>query len=446
MEYDLFVIGGGSAGLSISRRAAETYGMKVALADKGPLGGTCVNNGCIPKKMLYNAAFLYTEGRFLYQKSNLAFNWEEFRLKRDKYIAFLNSMYSQRNERHQITLFSGSAFLKGKKVTISDCEYTAARIVVATGSFPALPQCPGQDLVLTSDDFFRFNHIPKSVVLIGAGYISIETAFVLAHFKCQVSLVARSSGVLRVFDSLIRSEVLDSLLKAGVKVFDKTKLVEVSKVVGSELKEVVLERNGLVERLQVEEVISAIGRKADTRSLGEEIVRDEKGFVKTDESFGTSVPGVFAIGDVAMPEHMLTPVAIFTGRRLADCWYGQGSANVKRLISYVPTVVFSHPPSGTVGYTEELSLSNFNDTKSLLVEVMHPSSVLIPEAAKNKYKFVFGQTTDQIYGIHMHGYECDETLQGFAVLARNKQSFSKLIEYAAFCGVSLSDFLSGIIE
>ncbi|OAG28793.1 glutathione reductase (NADPH) [Nematocida displodere] len=443
--YDLVVVGGGSGGLALSKRASAIYGKKTLLIDKTVLGGTCVNSGCIPKKMLYNAAALFKEHRFLQAPEERAeFNWGEFRMKRETYIQFLNNMYVRRNATDRIDVVTGEATVRGVSVKVNGVEYQGDTVVVATGSFPTLPPCPGSDLCTTSDDFFRFPSNPGKVVILGAGYIAIETAFVLAAFGSKVVLVARSSGVLRVFDELIRKNVKQALVEEGIEIFDQADVLSIE--MNSGKKKVTFKKDGQNQEVVADEVISAIGRAASTEHIkAPEVTTDKSGFVETNSSFATQQQDVYAIGDLAMKDHMLTPVAIFTGRRLADLLYGTGIADIKKLIKFVPTVIFSHPPAGSVGYTEKEARKLGDDVEVCVVAVSHPAAILSANT-KNQYKFIFSNKTNSLYGIHAVGAQCDEAMQGLGVLARRSTKFSTITSFFACAGTNRTDFFRGLQE
>ncbi|KAI5171586.1 glutathione reductase (NADPH) [Nematocida sp. LUAm3] len=454
MDYDLLVIGGGSGGLAASRRAAFKYGKRVCLVEKGDLGGTCVNKGCIPKKMLYNAASLFKESLFLSEQSQQEapkFHWKAFLEKRTKYISFLHSIYENRNRKDQVEIIKGEAALEAdRRVLVNGKEYTAERIIVATGSFPRLPNIPGKESAITSDDFFEFEEIPSSVVILGAGYIAVECAFVLSTLGCKVIMINRSKGVLRAFDSLIGESVEETLKQAGVVLYDQAEVLRIE----DEGKCIYFKYNNQ-EKMQVaEKILSAIGREPDTRAVHSLSLSKKNGFLNTSEHFETCKKWLFAIGDVAMEEHMLTPVAIFTARRLIDHLYLKNFAKLKNLICWVPTVIFTHPPSGSVGCSEKESQNRYGDVLVKEVKFIHPtefihhgsSSKQNKQYTYNRYKFIYGETTKDIYGMHMHGHGCDEELQGFSVLIRNRIPFSRITECLEKSCISWKDLLMGRFE
>lgn len=457
----MIVIGGGSGGLATARRAASVYKKRVLLVEKSALGGTCVNYGCIPKKMLYNASLLYHERRWI--GKDALFNWEHFREKREEYIKMLNAMYERRNESDGISVIFGEGVLEGKVVRVLEKEYTAEHVLIVTGSSPVVPKWPGASYCIDSDEFFRMRYVPKRVAVIGGGYIAVETAFILAAFGSEVTLLVRS-GVLRKFDALVRESVRCSLVEGGVDVQEHAEISRIEDRDG--VYSVCYTRDGKSEEKIVEKVIAAIGRGGnsglirdaggqkgggnialDTAGPKEEggercgIEIDSEGFIRTDKTFQTGREGVYAIGDITMKEHMLTPVAIFAGRRLADFLYGTGHSDIKKIIKYVPTVIFSHPPSGSVGYSEEEAEGAGEEIKTHEIEAVHPYS--FGSRIRNRYKIVYGAETDAVYGIHMNGCEVDEILQGFASLARNGVKFSQILKYFSETETTWEDLILG---
>ncbi|KAI5168581.1 glutathione reductase (NADPH) [Nematocida sp. AWRm78] len=462
--YDLAVIGGGSGGLAISRRSAYTYGKSVLLIEKDVLGGTCVNNGCIPKKMLYNLAFLHSEIVHLYGKSCINLAWDEFNQKRTKYIKFLNEMYKKRNENDKITTVTGSAIIKNGVIEVNGEEYTASKTVLSMGSYPDILDCEGKEHLLTSDDFFRFTAVPDSVIIIGTGYIAIETAFVLQECNCKVTLIARGDSVLRSFDTMIQTQVKNTLLSKGIKILEKTAVLKIEKIsTGIKLS---INKEGVHDTITASKVICAIGRLPNTESIHNDNIKfSDSGFIITDKSFCTTDKDTFAIGDITTSDYMLTPVAIFSGRRLSDYLYSNTTGNIKGLIKSVPTVIFSHPPAGSVGLSENdcMSINNrkvqceYSGYIGLSPDECISDSVCIKEislfhynsiftAYKNVYKFVYGSVTGLLYGVHVYGYECDEVLQGYSVLVRNQVTYTQMVEYFDLIGGSSYEILSGIFE
>ncbi|KAI5180186.1 glutathione reductase (NADPH) [Nematocida sp. AWRm80] len=482
-EYDLIVIGGGSGGLASSRRAAAVYNQKVLLIENNLLGGTCVNAGCIPKKMLYNAADIHKEAQLEY-KEKTHFNWNQFREKREKYISYLNNIYTQRNIKDNITVLTGTAIIKKStlqtnredtedtedsatrtecynnvSVIVNNKEYRSDRIIIATGSRPKMTNNLAIDsLCITSNEFFKLTQVPESVIIVGSGYIAIETAFVLAEFGCKVSILSRGKGILRSFDKLIRDKVQLSLKDSNIILLENTTLENVQrcKETNRLIVNTITTVNSQIEKSTriTNEVILAIGRIPNTNEIEiPEIINTltPEGFIATNNTFSTKVDGIYAIGDITMNKYMLTPMAIASGRQLIDYLYDKQALKTDlkdNLIKSVPTVIFSHPPAGSVGYSEEEcamyldSLSPKETVKTLLLEIPTVQNASMTKGHKNSYKFVFSQETSILHGIHIHGSGCDEMLQGLAVLVRNQKKMCDILEYFSSIGLSPEEYFS----
>jgi glutathione reductase (NADPH) len=402
-SYDLIVIGGGSGGLAHAQRAAE-YGVKAAVVESGPLGGTCVNVGCVPKKLMWYAghhALMLEHARdFGFDVSVNGHAWPDLKKKRDAYISRLNDIYEGNLEKRGVSYLSGQA--------------TAQRIVIATGGYPIVPDVPGAEYGMTSDGFFELPERPQRVALIGSGYISVELAGIFKELGSETSVLVRKDGVLRDFDEMLRIEleVPRELVKSanGLKM-----LAEDGREFGD-----------------YDAVIWAVGRAPNTSSLNLEaagVQADEHGFVRTDEWQKTNVDHIFALGDVT-GRAALTPVAIAAGRRLADRLFG-GMTDRRLEYECIPTVVFAHPPIGTVGLTEAEAREKFGDDVKVYVSRFNPmvyafSEEKIPTAMK----LVTTGSEERVVGCHIIGDSADEMLQGFAVAVRmgaTKQQFDDTV-------------------
>ncbi len=425
MHYDLIAIGGGSGGLAVAQRASE-YGARSAVVEAGPLGGTCVNAGCVPKKVMWNAAHLMQGARdaaaYAIDIPSPAFDWAELRRRRDAYITRLNGVYKRNLDRRQVTVHAGMAsFVDAHTLRVSDQLLTADRVVIATGGRPSLPAIPGAELGLTSDDFFKLDVLPARVAVVGSGYIAVELAGVLNAFGVQVDQLLRRDAVLRDFDLMVQVALAREMTSAGVVI--RTGVLPTA---------LALSDDGTLELAAKEgrrfgpydAVIWAIGRQAATSGLDLQnagLALDSSGFVPTDVWQCTNVEHIFAIGDVT-GRAALTPVAIAAGRRLADRLYGGREG---RHLSYdcIPSVVFSHPPVGTVGLTELEARQ-----RHALVEIKTTSFVsmyyaLSERRPKCEMKLVLAGKEQTVVGCHIVGDGADEMLQGFAVAIRMGATF-----------------------
>ena len=419
--YDLIVIGGGSGGVATAQRAAG-YGARVALVEKGRLGGTCVNVGCVPKKIMWNAATL---GHALTDAREYGFDvnaesshdWAALREKRDAYVRKLNDIYERNLAKRNIRLVRGAARMVGTRaVTIGGEVLESGHIVLATGGYPTVPNVPGAHLGITSDGFFELPSLPGRVAVVGSGYIAVELAGVLVALGAKVTLLARHDSLLRRFDPMLQASVSEALEGDGVELRWRSVPVSAERQAeGLRLRT----RDGVAHG-PFDALLWAIGRSPATADLGLEaagVVTDEAGFIRTDRFQETNVAGVYAIGDVTGRE-ALTPVAIAAGRRLSDRLFGGMS---DRHLDYdnIPTVIFSHPPLGTCGLSEQHARERHGDT----VQVFHGEFVplyygVTSYQPKARVKLVTAGRDQKVVGCHIFGPGADEILQGFAVAMR----------------------------
>ena len=432
-HYELVAIGGGSGGLAVTQRAAE-YGARAAVVDPGPLGGTCVNAGCVPKKVMWNAAHLMQGARdaaaYAIDVRTPVCNWAELRHRRDAYIARLNAVYQRNLDRRQVATHAGMAsFVDAHTLRVGDQLLSADHIVVATGGRPLLPAIPGAGLGITSDDFFRLDALPARVAVVGSGYIAVELAGVLNAFGASVEQLVRRDAVLRDFDPMVQAALGREMANAGVRI--RTGVVPAA-LRRSQDGTLELAAEGGSRFGPYDAVIWAIGREPATAGLdlhNAGVVYDSSGFVPTDAWQCTNVGNIFAIGDVT-GRASLTPVAIAAGRRLADRLYG---GREDRHLSYdcIPSVVFSHPPVGTVGLTEPEARQ-----RHALVDIKSTSFVpmyyaLTERRSKCEMKLVLAGDEQTVVGCHIVGDGADEMLQGFAVAIRMGATLTDLQDTVA---------------
>jgi glutathione reductase (NADPH) len=418
-KFDLLVIGGGSGGLATAQRAAE-YGARVAVFERARLGGTCVNVGCVPKKVMWNAAELAAALDYApaygFDVRLAGHDWGALKRGRDAYIERLNGIYQRNLEKKEIlTVHAGVRFDGPHSVTTADGRrYEGAHVLIATGGHPVVPPIPGAELGLTSDDFFELPERPRRVALVGSGYVAVEFAGVFAALGSDVTVLMRFDSLLRRFDSLLADTLIARMRADGVDIATRIVLRALRGAAPNLTIETVDGRSfgGF------DAVIWAIGRAPNTRHLGLDLAGvelDEAGFVVTDEYQNTSAANVYAVGDVTGRSE-LTPVAIAAGRRLADRVFG---GHVGRRLSYelTPTVVFSHPPIGTVGLAEAEARARFPDQRikvyeSKFVPLFHALTEAKPQTAM---KLVTVGPDERVVGCHVIGPGADEMIQGFAV-------------------------------
>lgn len=419
-KFDVLVIGGGSGGIAHARRAAE-YGARVAVVESGKLGGTCVNVGCVPKKVMWYAAaqahqFEHAQD-YGFDIEVRGHDWGRIKEGRDAYIARLNAIYERNLDTSGVTHISGYAsFVDAHTVAIGDEHFEADRIVIATGGRPGVPDIPGAELGITSDDFFELEERPQRVVIAGSGYIAVELAGVFNRLGSEVRLVVRKDSILRDFDTMLGESIMECMEKQGIEI--ETRFIPAS-----------VEKSGDGLKVHAEDgricgpadsVLWAIGRDPNSAGLGLEkagVETDKRGFIPTDKWQQTNVDHIFAIGDVT-GRAALTPVAIAAGRRLADRLYGGMEG---RYLEYdlIPTVIFSHPTIGTVGLAEAEAREKYGDAVKVYQSGFIPMYYALGvKKQRSIMKLVTVGEEERIVGCHILGDGADEMLQGFAVAIR----------------------------
>jgi glutathione reductase (NADPH) len=431
-SFDLLVIGGGSGGLAHAQRAAE-YGARAAVIESGPLGGTCVNVGCVPKKLTWYAAHHANAaahaGDFGFDLSVNGHDWSALKRKRDAYVARLNDIYEGNLEKRSVDYLKGHAkFVDATTLDVDGTQYAAERIVIATGGFPIVPDIPGAELGITSDGFFELSERPQRVALVGSGYISVEFAGMFNELGSDTTVLVRKDGVLRDFDAMLGQGLEAAMSESGIRLEKGVVPCELRKSDGG----LRLHAEDGREFGDFDAVIWAVGRAPNTATLNLDaagVVSDSKGFIPTDEWQKTNVDNIFALGDVT-GRAALTPVAIAAGRRLADRLYG-GMTDRRLEYECIPTVIFSHPPIGTVGLTENEARDSFGDDVKVYTSRFNPMAYAFSEAkVPTAMKLVTTGNEERIVGCHIIGDSADEMLQGFAVAVRmgaTKQQFDDTV-------------------
>ncbi len=419
-SVDLIVIGGGSGGLAHAQRAAE-YGATAVVIESGPLGGTCVNVGCVPKKIMWytahHAHMIEHAKDFGFDVSVKDHVWSDVKKKRDEYILRLNEIYQSNLDKRDVTLLKGQAkFLDASTIEVDGQTVTANRIVIATGGSPIVPRIHGAEHGITSDGFFQLPARPQKVALLGSGYVAVELAGVFNSLGSQTSVLVRKSGVLRNFDAMLRNGLEAAMLASGMRLEKGVVPRELTKSASG----IRIHAEDGREFGDYDAVVWAVGRAPNTQSLDLEaagVEMDGYGFVPTDEWQKTNVDHIFALGDVT-GRAALTPVAIAAGRRLADRLYGRMT---DRRLEYdrIPTVIFTHPPIGTVGLTEDQAHDRYGDDFKVYETRFNPMLYAFSEnKTPTAMKLIAAGAEERIVGCHIIGDGADEMLQGFAVAIR----------------------------
>jgi len=420
-HYDLIAIGGGSGGLSVAERAA-CHGARCAVVEKGPLGGTCVNVGCVPKKVMwFGASIAHTledASHYGFRLGETTFDWPALKAARDSYVHGINDWYHTYLADSNIDEIVGVArFVDAHTLEVAGQRYTADHIVIAPGGAPMLPDTPGAELGISSDGFFELEDLPRRVAVVGSGYISVELAGMLNALGSDVTMLLRREHLLRSFDAMLRENLTEEMLGDGIDILARTQVREVRRADDGTL--CIECENG--QRLEgFDELIWAIGRYPLTDGLELDkagIETDAEGYIPTDKFQNTRVQGVYAIGDVT-GRAQLTPVAIAAGRRLGDRLFG-GMKDRHLAYENIATVVFSHPPIGTVGLTESMAREQHGEAvKVYQTRFTAMYNVFTERKQKTAMKLVTVGAQEKVVGCHVIGPGADEMLQGFAVAIR----------------------------
>ncbi len=421
-SFDLIVLGGGSGGIASAVRAAS-YGAKVAVIEQAYFGGTCVNLGCVPKKVMYNAATLahmmHKAEDYCFSPVDSSLDWLGLVTKRNEYIERLREIYAKRFKDHQITTIKGQGhFVDAQTIEVADQLYSAKHIIIATGGEPKQPVFSGAEHCIDSDGFFALTSKPRKVAIIGSGYIGSELSGVLHGLGCEAHLLMRGSKPLSRFDSMLRDTLMDIMKKQGIIVHPNHVAKEII-LQDNGQKQIRCTKDSLISDIDV--IISAIGRTPRTKYLNLEklgMVFDRKGLIEVDAYQNTSVQGIYAIGDVT-DTPALTPVAIAEGRKLADRLFGK-QKNSKLDYNNICTVIFTHPPVGTVGLSEEDAIDRYGKENIKIYQTrFNPMfDALSDEKTPTAMKLVTLGEQEKIIGLHVIGYGADEMLQGFGVAVK----------------------------
>ena len=419
-HFDYICIGGGSGGIASANRAAM-HGAKVALIEAQDLGGTCVNVGCVPKKVMWHGAQV-AEAINLYSKDYgfdvevKSFNWAKMVENRQAYIGRIHQSYDRVLGNNKINVIRGFAkFVDAKTVEVNGELYTADHILIAVGGRPSIPNVPGAEHGIDSNGFFELNEQPKRVAVVGAGYIAVEIAGVLSALGTDTHLYVRKESPLRSFDPMIVETLVEVMNAEGPTLHTH-----------SVPKEVIKEADGSVtlhlengESQNVDTLIWAIGRHPTTDAINLGVTgvsTNDLGYIKVDEYQETNVKGIYCVGDIMEGGVELTPVAIKAGRQLSERLFN-GQTNAKMDYDLIPTVVFSHPPIGTIGITEAQAIEQYGKDN---IKVYQSGFTAMYTAVTQhrqpcKMKLVCAGDDEKVVGLHGIGFTIDEMIQGFAV-------------------------------
>ena len=444
-HYDLIAIGGGSGGLSVAERAAR-YGANCAVVEKGPLGGTCVNAGCVPKKVMwFGASIAHTMAEaasYGFAVAEKRFDWGKLKASRDAYVQGINDWYHTYLSDSNIDEIVGKArFVDASTIEVAGELYSADHMVIAAGGAPMIPDTEGAELGISSDGFFELEQLPRRTAVVGSGYIAVELAGMLNALGSEVTMLLRREHLLRNFDASLRENLMEEMLGDGIDILARAKVKKVLREDNGSL--CIISENG--QRLECfDELIWAIGRYPLTQDLNLQaagVVVDEQGYIPTDKFQQTNVEAVYAIGDVT-GEAQLTPVAIAAGRRLSDRLFG-GMTDRHLPYENIPTVVFSHPPIATVGLTESVARDRHGDSvKVYQTRFTAMYNALTERKQKTAMKLVTVGAQEKVVGCHVIGPGADEMLQGFAVAIRMGASKKDLDDTVAIHPTSAEELVT----
>ena len=433
-HYDYIAIGGGSGGIASVNRAAM-YGMRCALIERSEIGGTCVNVGCVPKKVMWYAAHIaesihkYAED-YGFNAQIESFNWQTLVKNRQAYIDRIHQSYENSLSKNNVDLIQGAAqFVNQNTIEVNGEIFTADHILIATGTQPSLPKIEGIEYGIDSNGFFELSALPKTTAVIGSGYIAVELAGVLNALGSQVGLFIRKDLPVRRFDQFISETLVEVMQADGVKIHTQAIPQKVTKNIDGSVN-LHLE-NGEVHKIDC--LIWATGREPHTANLNLDkanVQLNDRGYIEVDKFQNTTQKGIYAVGDIT-GKMELTPVAVAAGRRLSERLFNN-KPNEYLDYENIPTVVFSHPPIGTVGITEQEAIEQYGEQS---VKVYNSSftamySAITQHRQPTKMKLVCVGEEEKIVGIHGIGFCMDEILQGFAValkMGATKRDFDNTV-------------------
>jgi len=414
-QYDLFVIGAGSGGVRAARVSAATYGAKVAIAEDRYYGGTCVNVGCVPKKLFVYASHFAEEfataREFGWTIENTHFDWHKLLTSKNREIERLNGVYKRILEGAGVVIMDGHATIADEHtININGEKITAERILVATGGWPSVPDFPGKEHVITSNEAFFLDHLPNKIIVVGGGYIAVEFAGIFHGLGVDTTLVYRGPLFLRGFDHDLRAVLADEMHKKGINLVFNTNVAAIDKVKNHYKVSFTND-----ETKDADLVMYATGRAPNTKNIGLENVKvklNNSGAVIVDDYYQTSVPAIYAIGDVT-DRINLTPVALAEGMVLARHLFGNQNTTVD--YSDIPTCVFSQPNLSTVGLTEEQAREKYGEI-DIYKSKFKPMKLSLTDSDERTFmKLIVDKKTDRVVGVHMIGSDAGEIIQGIGI-------------------------------
>lgn len=443
-EYDLVVIGAGSGGVRLARTSAAS-GAKVAIVEAADLGGTCVNVGCVPKKLFVFASHVREEIEdaagygFQVPPEQVGFDWPTLVANKNREIERLNGIYGRLLDNANVTLFRGKASLEdGHRIRIGDTVLSTDRIAIATGSWPWVPDVPGREHLLSSNEMFYLDRLPGHAVVWGGGYIAVEFAGILAGLGVETTLIYRGDLFLRGFDHDVRTFVADEVRKKGVHLRFGTNIEAVSRLSAHHYEVTLNDGSSLETGL----VMAATGRRplTDGLNLGAAGVElDKQGYIQTDDNLRTTAPSVYALGDV-IGTPQLTPVALAQAMTLSRNLFANGKGQMD--YRNIPTAVFCQPNIGTVGLTEEEAREECGAVRIYRTDFKPMKHTLTGRDERTFMKLIVDDASDRVIGAHMVGPEAGEMMQGIGVALKAGATKATFDETVGIHPTSAEEFVT----
>ncbi|WP_417696180.1 glutathione-disulfide reductase [Psychromonas sp.] len=434
-DFDYICIGGGSGGIASANRASM-YGAKVAIIEAKDLGGTCVNVGCVPKKVMWHGAQvaeainLYSED-YGFDLDVKSFNWAKMVENRQAYIGRIHESYDRVLGNNKVEVIKGFAtFVDKNTVEVDGKHYTAKHITIATGGRPTIPNVPGAELGIDSNGFFDIVEQPKRVAIVGAGYIAVEIAGVLSALGTETHLFVRKESPLRSFDPLIVETLVEVMAEEGPTLHTHSTPKEVTKESDGSI--TLHLENG--QSHNVDTLIWAIGRHPTTDQINLAVTgveTNDAGYIKVDEYQETNIPGIYCVGDIMENGVELTPVAVKAGRQLSERLFNN-KPEAKMDYDLIPTVVFSHPPIGTIGLTEPEAIAEYGEKNVKVYQSGFTAmyTAITQHRQPCKMKLICAGDNEVVVGLHGIGFAVDEMIQGFSVamkMGATKADFDNVV-------------------
>lgn len=433
-SFDYLVIGSGSGGISSAIQASK-YNVKVGIIEGSKnLGGTCVNHGCVPKKIMYFGSMLSSmlhesiNYGFSFQKKNINFSWEKLIKNRNTYIKNIHNFYKKKITDNNIKLIQGYAkFKNNKHIIVNDMIYTGKYILLSPGSSPKIPNIYGAEYGITSDDFFKLHKKPKRVVIVGSGYIALEIACMLHALGSQITLIIRYKNFLRKFDDILGGTLME-ILKKKISVIPQNKIIQVKK---NNTENLTIYLQNKISISNIDCLIWAIGRSPNIAHLNlkNTDICLKNSAIQINKYEQTTVKNIYALGDVTNT-YNLTPVALKRGRYLSQRLFNQ--ENIYINYKYVPTIIFTHPPLASVGYSEKFAISKYGKENIKIYTTSFKSmyDTLAMNNIKTAMKLICLGDKEEVIGCHIIGLNCDEMLQGITIamnIGATKKDFDHTI-------------------